>query len=107
MAAKYSKVEKFFEDRETLYANSILALEQLGFDIRKYDDDRTLIVARTGFTMWSYGERITIQFSDDGNVAVKSECTMPTQLFSWGKNKQNVFRFLEQLAEVGAKNSTK
>lgn len=42
----------------------------------------------------SWGERITISLSEPGMLEIRSVCLYPLQLFDWGKNKQNVTRFL-------------
>ncbi|MGB0523904.1 MAG: hypothetical protein ACPGJS_13135 [Flammeovirgaceae bacterium] len=102
MAAKFVKVERFFDDKETLIQNSILALEATGFTIKGVDERGGFIWAKTGVNMWSWGEEILVSISADGNVSIKSECVFATQIFDWGKNKKNVYRFFENLAKIGA-----
>lgn len=47
-----------------------------------------------GVTFTSWGENITVTLSMSPNnmvrVDVRSECSVPTQIIDWGKNKENV-----------------
>ena len=51
-----------------------------------------------GTTMSSWGEKITITINEISpactRVDIRSECGMPTQVFDWGKNKQNIAAIL-------------
>ena len=60
-------------------------------------------------TMWSWGEKISITAlsvdSSATQITIRSECSMPTQVFDWGQNKKNVqaiFSHLEQYAMTTA-----
>lgn len=46
---------------------------------------------------WSWGERVTIDLENDGNVRVFSECVF--QLHDWGKNKRNAEGILDWMEE--------
>lgn len=56
----------------------------------------------------SWGENIDVDVfyisETSSQVIIKSECAMPTQIVDWGKNKQNVNKFYNQLASVFAAN---
>ena len=45
----------------------------------------------------SYGETVTIHFISPQSISVKSQCSIPTQCFDFGKNKANVSAFLTAL----------
>ena len=55
-----------------------------------------------GVSLTSWGENVTVTLSSQGNgtnVAIYSECSLPTQLIDWGKNSQNIysiFMYLER-----------
>src|SRR5262245_22369494 len=51
----------------------------------------------TGISLWSWGEVFTTEVEDDGVIHVRSECSMPTQCFDWGRNNSNVKKFLAEL----------
>ena len=51
-----------------------------------------------GFSFRSWGENVSVHVDDTGTVQVTSECSMPTQLVDYGKNKSNVTRFLAGLS---------
>jgi hypothetical protein len=51
----------------------------------------------TGFSFFSWGERIRVVVRGEGRVLVRSECALPTQWIDWGRNEANVERFLRAL----------
>jgi hypothetical protein len=46
---------------------------------------------------WSWGERVTIDLENDGNVTVFSKCVC--QLYDWGKNQRNAEEILDWMEE--------
>lgn len=54
-----------------------------------------------GISLTSWGENIdiTILYINDNSsqVTIKSECTLPTQIVDWGKNKSNVEKLYNHL----------
>ncbi len=52
------------------------------------------IIASTGFNFRSWGERILINFLPDNSISITSQCSLPSQCFDWGKNRDNVSKFL-------------
>ena len=58
--------------------------------------------ASSGFSLWSYGEKIRITIDGQGTVHVHSECSWPLTLFDWGKNDSNVGKFLATLGSFVA-----
>jgi hypothetical protein len=72
------------------------ALEDIGASgIRWPDED--LARASMGFSFWSYGEDLTVEVFDDGEVTVRSECSFPLQWIDWGKNARNCRRLLDAI----------
>lgn len=55
------------------------------------------ITASSGATLKSFGEKITITISEGTIEKIRSECSLPTQCFDHGKNKQNVEKILAEL----------
>ena len=50
-----------------------------------------------GISMWSWGENFTIEMNGDGTVRMRSVCSFPLTIVSWGKNKRNVNEFFTHL----------
>jgi hypothetical protein len=50
-----------------------------------------------GMSFWSWGENFTITLAPDGTVQMKSVCSFPLTIVSWGKNKRNVSHFFATL----------
>lgn len=75
-----------------------------GFYIKQeIPDDKGGVVFQMGHSMsWlSWGENISVNmypYSDQQTVVdIKSECAMPTQIFDWGQNRQNVNDIMKYL----------
>ena len=47
------------------------------------------VISNTGL-LESEGQYITITILPSGSIHVRSECSIFTQCFDWGKNKRNV-----------------
>mgnify|MGYP001219080085 CR=1 FL=1 len=60
---------------------------------------KPFITAKSGLTIWSYGETIQITFIDKNTIEIQSKCNFPTQIFDWGKNEENVHT-LANLIEI-------
>jgi hypothetical protein len=59
---------------------------------------RWRFTASTGVSFWSWGEGMTIDLDlDDGELFVRSQCSFPTQCIDWGRNHNNVRKFLDAL----------
>ena len=65
---------------------------------------KPLITAKSGMTIWSFGETIQITFIDKKTVEIQSKCNAPTQMFDWGKNEKNV-NTLVDLIEIECRSS--
>ena len=71
------------------------ALTALGWQIT-LEEERE-IQAAVSLNLWSWGEQLRVEISDDGAVRATSRCAFPLQCLDWGKNRRNVARFLEQV----------
>lgn len=98
MAANYHKTESIHQNKERLFKNALQSALECGFEVKFYSEENGTIQANSAqMGMSAFGEKITIQILNNGEVYVKSECALPTQITSWGKNKRNVTRFFERL----------
>lgn len=97
-----------FTDRVLATAPLMMLVERLrtvqGFQITKEYPDGFggaifELIHSISFSSW--GENITIHFSIYNDtqtlVEIKSECTLPTQVVDWGKNKKNVTAIMSYL----------
>ena len=57
-------------------------------------DSEGIIIAKIGFNIWSWGERVEIDFFMQDEITIKSSCVRFTQCIDWGKNKRNVKKFV-------------
>ncbi len=94
MAASYSSSRQFPGEYDTIFDALTKATMHCGFTVTRQDKTSGMIEAKTEFSDISLGEKIIIQLHKDGRVTLKSKCILPTQLFSWGKNKQNISKIL-------------
>jgi hypothetical protein len=65
---------------------------------------KPLITAKSGITIWSFGETIQITFIDKNTIEIQSKCNFPTQMFDWGKNEKNVHTLVD-LIEIKCNSS--
>lgn len=89
---------------DTVYTAALSALQnEKGFSIKSYDESSKTIEAKTGASMRAFGEAITIKIfatsAESCDVSVSSELLVPA-LTDGGKNKANVNRILELLADA-------
>lgn len=57
------------------------------------------IRASSSIGLKSWGEVIQIELLPDNAIVITSKCVLPTQCLDWGKNKENVTRFLAELGK--------
>ena len=99
---------KSFEDKVIATAPLMTLVERLrrvqGYQITKEFPDGRVgayfeLIHSISFSSWE--ENIHMHFSIYSDtqtlVEIKSECSLPTQLVDWGKNKQNVTNIMSYL----------
>jgi hypothetical protein len=73
----------------------------IGAGIRRRDQAAGRLEAVVPISWRSWGEKMGVEVlgvDGDALVQVKSRSTLPTTLIDWGKNAENVRRFLGTLA---------
>lgn len=60
----------------------------LSWSIREYSQNHILMSTERSKKSW--GEKIRLTILPSGILKIRSECSLPTQCFDWGKNKENV-----------------
>ena len=81
------------------------ALMEAGFDKVGYNKDLKKFYASAGFSVWSFGENITVtntMTDEKPTVHFSSVSDFPTQLVDWGKNKRNSTKFFKELDALTA-----
>ncbi len=89
-----------------LYDRAFMQYAELDFKSEKPNGDGVICYFGKGVTFSSWGEDISIYVTPIGfgmvRIDIHSECSMPTQLVDWGKNKQNVDNISQYiLANIG------
>ena len=60
--------------------------------------DKNVFRASTKLSMSSFGEKFIVEVMPNGkSIKVRSQCSLVTQCFDWGKNKKNVEKFIQEL----------
>lgn len=72
-------------------------LRALAWGIEEEAGDR--IIASTSVNFRSWGERISLDFLPDNSISVTSKCALPTQCIDWGKNKDNIVKFMTEISK--------
>lgn len=76
------------------------ALENSGFKEIRLNKLENCYFAKTKFSMSSFTELIEVQaIQKEGGTEInfKSICSLPTQIYDWGKNKRNFSKFEKKL----------
>ena len=96
-----TKSRRFDAPRKRLLDAVDAALEDLGATGVRWSRDDT--AARASMPMQffvSYGENLTVEVFDDGEVEVRSEYAFPLQLFDFvGKNARNCRQLLDAIGD--------
>jgi hypothetical protein len=69
------------------------SIKESGFSIKEVDRVNGLIIAKSGLTWKSYGEKIRVYFKDTGEGTQIKMTSKAYQLFDWGKNEDNINKF--------------
>lgn len=88
---------------EEVFRATIDTLNYCDYTIEKNNYSEGYITATASWTMKSFGEYITIKMKANGqntHVEFHSRCKLETQLFDWGKNKQNARKFFNILKKL-------
>ncbi|MFH2096219.1 MAG: hypothetical protein ABIJ16_10980 [Bacteroidota bacterium] len=88
--AYHKETRKYAADRKQLYTIAEQTLNQLGRTAAKVSE--SVIRSSTSMGLASWGEDVEI-ITGDGEIIMKSSCTLPTQCIDRGKNKKNVRKF--------------
>jgi hypothetical protein len=89
-----------FQVPPSLHPNTIWqSLQTMGWTGSGSPDGMHFRVS-SGMSFGSWGENITVQRVAADRITVRSECSFPTQVFDWGRNEQNVKRFLMTLVAL-------
>lgn len=65
--------------------------EEIGW---KYESSSPhIITACLPPNLYSWGEIVTVDVDDDGNISADSRCAWPLQIVDWGKNRVNLNLF--------------
>lgn len=97
MAAKFEESKKYDLNKEELIIKVKEVLRLCKFKIINIDEKSGVIHAKSKLNIWSWTEDIIVTIEEDGQLNIKSECYLPTQILDWGKNKRNVRKFFSHL----------
>ncbi|WP_298547023.1 hypothetical protein [uncultured Aquimarina sp.] len=97
MGATFEDSKKYNLSKPELIQNAKEAIEISKFETEQIDEENGIIYAKSKLNIWSWSEKIVIRIEKDGNVTIKSECYLSTQIFDWGKNKRNVKTLFEHM----------
>jgi hypothetical protein len=91
LPASYEIEIDLIGDRQAARNAVVYSFDILGWKYSTSDLDH--FQTTTSINPSSWGERVSVAL-EDGSIKIRSVCRSPIQIFDWGKNKQNVDRFL-------------
>ena len=100
LPAAYAAEIELEVDREVARRAIGETLEALGWTYERADRD--YFIAKSDVNILSWGERVTIAFSENGALEIKSSCSTP-QIYDWGKNRRNVDGFVRLFTAKAAR----
>lgn len=77
-----------------------MAIYKIGFSVSGIDKIGGFVTAKKGMDMWSWGFNLNLQvFRMENGVQIqaRSECSLPTQIVDYGKNKKNLEKLEQEL----------
>ena len=92
--ASYETVITNFPAGTDIKRSAGSALSRIGWN-PKFEGNT--IVAKSAFSMASWGEKITVEVLPNGSLKVRSQCGVFLQCFDFGKTKKNIERFQQEL----------
>lgn len=99
MGPRREKTIKVNADMASALGAARQAIHQCGWKVVFMD--ASMIKASTGVSIWSWGETVVVQVQTSGGVTylnVQSKSLMA--LVDWGKNQENVNKFLSNLSRI-------
>jgi len=103
MAASAEKTLFIDVPFDRVFGMMITVMTNIGIKSYTCDPATKIFSASTGMNLASYGEDLMIAITPTvkgSAVRIRSECSMPTQLVDWGKNKKNIDRFAQELGRL-------
>lgn len=95
------KNETYSNSRTEVYDAAIRSIKDLGWFTISTDRDAGLIRARTGTTLRSWGENISVRVSEEAGETTISVSSVPSsQVFNWGKDEENERVFLRKTNKI-------
>jgi len=84
MGARYQGTGQYSGTRADIVRAAQEVAGQSGFKVQEVNADEGSVSARAGFSLRSWGEKISVHVDEAGTVQVTSECLMPTQIVDYG-----------------------
>ncbi len=103
MAASAEKTLFIDVPYENVFAMMLTVMSNIGIKNYTCDPATKIYTASTGMSFSSYGEDLMIAVMPTvkgSAVRIRSECSMPTQVIDYGRNKKNIDRFAQELGRL-------
>jgi hypothetical protein len=103
MAANATRVLYVNLPYDRVFAVIIPTMMSVGVQSYACNPATKVFTGSTGMGLTSWGEDITVWVAvtpQGSAVNIKSECSLPTQLIDWGKNKENINKFATELSRL-------
>lgn len=100
-----NKIKTFYINLpfEQVYPFIGQGLNNIGAKIEFVDTKTGVFTSTKEITLTSWGEKITItpfRTQTGCSLQVKSECILPTQVFDWGKNEDNIQKLAIEFGNI-------
>jgi hypothetical protein len=110
MTANHQMNRQYTTDFDLLFMKCQEAIKLCAFELQESDSSSGYIKAKTKMSWKSFGENIELRINHNGAINITSTSSVPTTLYDYGKNKENIeslFRTLDTLIGSVALNISK
>lgn len=100
VTAHYQESRKYDKPVQELIELVGKALEDINAKKIAYNSSTSVFSAKLEGSIWSWSEILEINLESsehETTVAFSSQCSLPSQILDWGKNRRNSKRFFNKL----------
>lgn len=84
-----------------IFRRCLKAINKCGWNVVSYDENDGSIIGRTGTSILSWGEEVSIKISEKENGAMVEVVSEPiAQVIDWGKSEGNIRAFYDWLERL-------
>jgi len=86
-----SEIRMYSGNYREIFSRCLEVIDKCRWHVASYDENKGIIIARTGTSILSWGEEVTIRIFQEGNGIMIEVISEPiAQFIDWGKSEENI-----------------